>query len=167
MLCMEIIAVCSQSHTKHINTLCGQNVELLYVEPGVTYTKHLTLNTKPACPYTREMNGEKVLTPIASPTRTHARAHAHTHTLLLLTSVTLFCAATVQGLKAVPQIRWIAHTNFSGGTPRDVTHQCGCAYGTTDCYLYICGIRTAGSRTCALTFQLTEHCRRTSVRLFR
>ena len=23
----EIIAVCSQTHTKHINTLCGQNVE--------------------------------------------------------------------------------------------------------------------------------------------
>jgi hypothetical protein len=25
----EIIAVCSQIHTKHINTVCGQNVELL------------------------------------------------------------------------------------------------------------------------------------------
>ena len=31
MLFREIIAVCSQIHTKHINTLCGQNVELLYV----------------------------------------------------------------------------------------------------------------------------------------
>ena len=29
MLYWEIIAVCSQIHTKHINTLCGQNVELL------------------------------------------------------------------------------------------------------------------------------------------
>ena len=29
---MEIIAVCSQMHTKHINTLCGQNVELLDVK---------------------------------------------------------------------------------------------------------------------------------------
>jgi len=28
MLYSEIIAVCSQIHTKHINTLCGQNVEL-------------------------------------------------------------------------------------------------------------------------------------------
>ena len=28
MLYREIIAVCSQTHTKHINTLCGQNVEL-------------------------------------------------------------------------------------------------------------------------------------------
>jgi hypothetical protein len=29
MLYREKIAVCSQIHTKHINTLCGQNVELL------------------------------------------------------------------------------------------------------------------------------------------
>ena len=27
MLNSEIIAVCSQIHTKHINTVCGQNVE--------------------------------------------------------------------------------------------------------------------------------------------
>jgi len=27
MLYSEIIAVCSQIHTKHINTLCGQNAE--------------------------------------------------------------------------------------------------------------------------------------------
>ena len=26
MLYREVIAVCSQIHTKHINTLCGQNV---------------------------------------------------------------------------------------------------------------------------------------------
>jgi hypothetical protein len=35
MLCREIIAVCSQIHTKHINTLCGQNVELLNVKMAV------------------------------------------------------------------------------------------------------------------------------------
>ena len=34
----EIIAVYSQIHTKHINTLCGQNVELLQVTPACTYT---------------------------------------------------------------------------------------------------------------------------------
>ena len=34
MLYREIIAVCSQIHTKHINTLCGQNVELLNVKPN-------------------------------------------------------------------------------------------------------------------------------------
>ena len=35
MLYMEIIAVCSQIHTKHINTLCGQNVGLLNVKLAV------------------------------------------------------------------------------------------------------------------------------------
>ena len=32
MLYREIIAVCSQIHTKHINTLCVQNVVLLNVK---------------------------------------------------------------------------------------------------------------------------------------
>ena len=32
MLYMEIITVCSQIHTKHINALCGQNVEFLNVK---------------------------------------------------------------------------------------------------------------------------------------
>jgi len=32
MLYSEIIAVCSEIHTKHTNTLCGQNVELLNVK---------------------------------------------------------------------------------------------------------------------------------------
>ena len=47
MLYREIIAVCSQIHTKHINTLCGQNVELLNVKlavhtvtTGGTYSNH-------------------------------------------------------------------------------------------------------------------------------
>ena len=31
----EIIAVCSHIHTKHINTLCGQNVGLLNVKLAV------------------------------------------------------------------------------------------------------------------------------------
>jgi len=35
MLNREIIAVCSEIHTKHINTLCGQNVELLNVKLAV------------------------------------------------------------------------------------------------------------------------------------
>ena len=34
MLYREIIAVCSQIHTKHINTLCGQNVDLLNIKLG-------------------------------------------------------------------------------------------------------------------------------------
>ena len=32
MLYREIMAVCSEIHTKHINTLCGQNVELVNVK---------------------------------------------------------------------------------------------------------------------------------------
>jgi len=36
MLYREIIAVSSQIHTKHIDKLCGQNVELLNVKPGGT-----------------------------------------------------------------------------------------------------------------------------------
>ena len=32
MLYREIMSLCSEIHTKHINTLCGQNVELLNVE---------------------------------------------------------------------------------------------------------------------------------------
>jgi len=32
MLYREIIAVCSEIHMKHINTLCGQNLELLNVK---------------------------------------------------------------------------------------------------------------------------------------
>jgi hypothetical protein len=35
MLYGEIIAVCSEIHTKHINTVCGQNVELLNVKLAV------------------------------------------------------------------------------------------------------------------------------------
>ena len=32
MLCREIMAVCSEIHTKHINTVSGQKVELLNVK---------------------------------------------------------------------------------------------------------------------------------------
>ena len=40
MLYREIIAVCSQIHTKHINTLCGQNVELYINIQFVPRSKH-------------------------------------------------------------------------------------------------------------------------------
>jgi len=35
MLYREIMAVCSEIHTKHINTLCGQYGELLNVKLAV------------------------------------------------------------------------------------------------------------------------------------
>jgi hypothetical protein len=46
MLEKEIIAVCSQIHTKHINTLCGQNVEFLNVKLGGTNSNQLPLEAQ-------------------------------------------------------------------------------------------------------------------------
>jgi hypothetical protein len=42
MLYREITAVCSQIHTKHINTstLCVQNVEFVNVKPGGIHSNH-------------------------------------------------------------------------------------------------------------------------------
>ena len=39
MLYREIIAVCSHIHTKHINTLCGRNVELYINTQSVPLSK--------------------------------------------------------------------------------------------------------------------------------
>jgi len=41
MLYREIMAVCSEIHTKHINTLCGQNVEWLNVKLAVHNSSNL------------------------------------------------------------------------------------------------------------------------------
>jgi hypothetical protein len=43
MLYSEINAVCSEIHIKHINTLCGQNVEFVNVKHGDTYSDHWAL----------------------------------------------------------------------------------------------------------------------------
>ena len=43
MLCREIIAVCSDIHSKHANTLCEQIVGLLNVKPGTIYSNHWAL----------------------------------------------------------------------------------------------------------------------------
>ena len=40
MLYREITAVCSEIHTKHINTVCGQNLGLVNVKLGGTYSDH-------------------------------------------------------------------------------------------------------------------------------
>jgi len=44
MLNREIIAVCSQIHTKHINTLCGQNVEFVIITTSGTYSDHCAVH---------------------------------------------------------------------------------------------------------------------------
>jgi hypothetical protein len=38
-----IFVVCSEIHTKHINTLCGQNVEFVNVKHSGTYSNHWAL----------------------------------------------------------------------------------------------------------------------------
>ena len=43
MIYKEIMAVCSQIHIKHTNTLCGQNVKLLNVTSDGTYSDHWAL----------------------------------------------------------------------------------------------------------------------------
>ena len=40
MLHRETMAVCSEIHTKHINTVCGQNVELYIKKQTVPRSKH-------------------------------------------------------------------------------------------------------------------------------
>jgi hypothetical protein len=45
MLFKEIIVVCSGNHMKPINTLCGQNAELLSAKAGDTYSYHWTLKS--------------------------------------------------------------------------------------------------------------------------
>ena len=43
MLYREIIAVCSQIHTKHTDTLCKQNVKFVSGKLGGTYSDHWAL----------------------------------------------------------------------------------------------------------------------------
>ena len=64
MLYREIIAVCSQIHTKHINTLCGQNVELLNVKLAVRVVTSGLRETQTFC---------------RTHTHTHARTRRHPH----------------------------------------------------------------------------------------
>ena len=42
MLYREIMVVCSEIHTKHINTLCGKNVEL----PNVKLVVHIVTTVR-------------------------------------------------------------------------------------------------------------------------
>jgi len=43
MLYREIIALCSQIHTNHTNTLYGKNTEFVNVKAGGTYSYHWAL----------------------------------------------------------------------------------------------------------------------------
>jgi len=39
MLCSEIMVGCSETHTKHINTLCVRNIEFLNDKNGCAQSK--------------------------------------------------------------------------------------------------------------------------------
>jgi hypothetical protein len=43
MLYRGIMPVCSEIHTKQINTLCGKKVEFVNVKPGGTYSDHCSM----------------------------------------------------------------------------------------------------------------------------
>jgi hypothetical protein len=40
------MAVCSEIHTKHINTLCGQKVEFVNAKPAGTYSNRRALEVR-------------------------------------------------------------------------------------------------------------------------
>jgi hypothetical protein len=69
MLYREIMAVCSEIHTKHINTVCGQNVELLNVKPGAPYSNH-----RPLTPLLSRTVSQVSQTPL--PTATYIRVNS-------------------------------------------------------------------------------------------
>ena len=63
MLYSEIIAVCFQIHTKHLDTLCGQNVEFLCCNPVVHIgTTGLQMTVSPKCKF-----GKNVQNPVSLP----------------------------------------------------------------------------------------------------
>jgi len=43
-LYLELSGVCVEFRTKHTNTMCGRNVDFLYVKPGGTFIDHWALN---------------------------------------------------------------------------------------------------------------------------
>jgi hypothetical protein len=67
MLYREIMAVCSEIHTKHINTLCGQNVELLNVKLAVhivtTVLQGCNTNSASSLPHLTYPNGSSYCNP--------------------------------------------------------------------------------------------------------
>jgi hypothetical protein len=47
MLYREIIAICTEIHTKHVSALCGQNVEFFNLKPGGALSGHWALSGQP------------------------------------------------------------------------------------------------------------------------
>ena len=77
MLYKEIIAVCSHIHTKHINTLCGQNVEfdnvklaVHIVTTGGTYSDHWAVNGRISVIRTSQLMLQRELIAVCSQNHT-------------------------------------------------------------------------------------------------
>jgi hypothetical protein len=75
---MEIIAIYSENHTKSINTLCGQNAEILNIKVGGRYKIPLCFKAQLNI-FTHKDNSYLV-----------RHTHTHTHTRAL------FCRKTEQ-----------------------------------------------------------------------
>jgi hypothetical protein len=60
MLYWEVIAVCSVIHTKHVNTLCGQNVEFFNAKPGGKYSNHSGVEDNP-CENVCDVYGKSII----------------------------------------------------------------------------------------------------------
>jgi len=108
MLYREIIAVCSQIHTKHIYTLCGQNVELLTVKLTVRKVTTALWRIKSVCALwtVRHVN-----MPRASRWRqlSTAPTSQHSHVLLYLWSAQYRAALMVSsGIWCHEGVRWNA-----------------------------------------------------------
>ena len=73
------MAVCSQIHIKHINTLCGQNEELLNVKPGGTYSNHWALQCKQLLSMLQVVN-------FTLPVQTHTGSETNIHSSTELTA---------------------------------------------------------------------------------
>jgi hypothetical protein len=69
MLHREIMAVCSEIHTKHINTVCGQNVEFFNVKPDGIYCNHWT--AKCVKPFKHHHKPELYIKPQSVPRSKH------------------------------------------------------------------------------------------------
>jgi hypothetical protein len=80
MLYREIIAVCSEIHTKHINTVCGQNVELLNVKLAVhIVTTVVTIQRSSADPCYVVNTSCCTVTPVNDPLTAGDNAQDHPH----------------------------------------------------------------------------------------
>ena len=76
MLYREIIVVCSEIHTKHINTQCGQNAELLNVHIVTTGLQRMMQGAGWACgPYPKHLTFAKIWTNIPWTSRRYPALH--------------------------------------------------------------------------------------------